>query len=395
MRADRPLRILHVGKHYPPFMGGIETHLRTLVEGLASRAEIEVVVAHSVPFTVIDRVGPILVKRLKKDFSVRGAPICLGFAAAIRESSADIVHLHLPNPAAVMALLWSRYSGPLVATYHSDIVRQRFLGRAFEPVLRALLSRCDAIIATSEEYAASSPTLKAFAPSCRVIPYGIDVAPFASASPRQVTAIRERFGKRIVLAVGRLIYYKGFTVLIDAMKEVDAHLVIIGDGPLRDSLTLQAEESGISDRVTFLGEIQNEETPAYYHAADVFVLPSVARSEAFGIVQIEAMSAGTPVVNTSLDSGVPSVSLNGLTGLTVPPRNAYALAEALRKVFERPDLARSFGAAGRVRASESYSAKRMCDDTFELYSDIAVARRSSIGVVGFRKAPVGELQGIP
>lgn len=383
------MRVLHVGKHYPPFMGGIETHLRTLVEGLLGRVEIEVVVAHSQPVTVIEQIGPILVTRLKKHFSFRGAPICLGFAEAIRESDADIVHLHLPNPAAVIALLWSGYKGPLVVTYHSDIVRQRFLGRAFEPILRSMLKRCDAIIATSEEYVVSSPTLRAFASRCHVIPYGIDAEPFARPSPLEVAAIRARFGDRIVLAVGRLIYYKGFSFLIDVMKDVDAHLILVGDGPLRDPLNQQAADLGIADRVTFLGEIQNEETAGYYQAANVFVLPSVARSEAFGIVQIEAMAAGTPVINTSLDSGVPSVSLGGATGLTVAPCDASALTSALRQLLDNPHQARALGAAGRLRAAEKFTVSRMCDETFRLYSDISVTSSGSIGGIGLANDLVG------
>lgn len=388
MRTSR-LRVLHVGKHYPPFMGGIETHLRTLAEGLLGTVEIEVVVAHSKRVTVIEQIGPILVKRLKKHFSFHGAPVCLGFAEAIRESDADIVHLHLPNPAAAIALLWSGYKGPLVVTYHSDVVRQRFLAWSFEPILRSLLRRCNLIIATSEEYVVSSPTLRAFASKCRVIPYGIDVEPFAHPSPLKVAAVRSRFGKRIVLAVGRLIYYKGFGVLIAAMKDVDGHLIIIGDGPLRDSFQQQVAELGIADRVTFLGEIQNEETTSYYRAANVFALPSVARSEAFGIVQIEAMAAGTPVINTRLDSGVPSVSLDGITGLTVAPRDARALSSALRQLLDDPDEARAFGEAGQLRAAEKFSVSRMCEDTLRLYSGLTPGRRGSMGRIGSGSAGVG------
>src|SRR6185503_13936130 len=120
---------------------------------------------------------------------------------------------------------------------------------------------------------------------------------------------------------------KGFEYLVQAMEKVDGRLLIIGDGPLRESLMQQAKARGILDRVVFLGEISD--ISPYYHAADVFALASVARSEAFGIVQLEAMACGKPVVNTNLDSGVPFVSLHGETGLTVPPQDPDALAFAL------------------------------------------------------------------
>ncbi|MEO7682422.1 MAG: glycosyltransferase [Gemmatimonadaceae bacterium] len=379
------MKVLHVGKHYPPFMGGIETHLRALAEGTADRADVEVVVANSTSETVVDRVGPIQVKRLKQHFSFRRAPICLGFATAIREARPDIVHLHLPNPVAVLALLWSGYSGPLIVTYHSDVVRQRLLARFFEPILRLLLRRSDVILATSAEYASSSPTLRAFASKCRVVPYGIDTAPFAEPAKEAVAAIRKKYGDRIVLAVGRLIYYKGFGFLIDAMQRVNGHLLVIGDGGLRDALTAQAAALGISDRVTFLGELQNEETAQYYHAASMFVLPSIARSEAFGIVQIEAMAAGRPVINTSLDSGVPSVSVNGTTGITVIPESSADLTDAINFLFENPEHALLLGEAGRRRVADKFTASRMCDATLELYSDIAVSARGKTR----RLRPVG------
>lgn len=378
MTEALPLKILHVGKHYPPFMGGIETHLRALAEGTADHAQVEVVVANSdyTSETVTDRVGRVDVKRLKQNFTVRRAPVCLGLAGAIRESNPDIVHLHLPNPAAVIGLLWSGYAGPVIVTYHSDVVRQRVLGKMFEPILRLLLRRSDLIIATSAEYAASSPTLRAFASKTRVVPYGIDVTPFTTRGEDAVAAIHTRYGHRIVLAVGRLIYYKGFEFLVQAMRDVDGHLLVIGDGGLRDPLKAQALALGLSDRVTFLGEIQNEETAQYYHAASMFVLPSVARSEAFGIVQIEAMAAGRPVINTSLNSGVPSVSLHGVTGLTVAPESSAELASAINLLFDNPDHARELGEAGKRRVAEKFTQSRMCEATLKLYSEIAAPSRN-------------------
>jgi glycosyltransferase involved in cell wall biosynthesis len=375
VKSAAPLRVLHLGKHYPPFMGGIETHLRTLAEGLSDSAEIEVVVASSNGVASEEQIGPVRVKRVKQTFTVQGAPVCAGFVREIRAADTDLIHLHLPNPAAVLAVLASGYSGPLIATYHSDVVRQRVLGQMFEPVRRGFLGRCPAIIVTSHEYAASSPTLAAFAKECHVIPYGIRSEPFAIVDQHRIAQIRNRYGDRIVLGVGRLIYYKGFEFLLDAMKDLDANLLLIGEGPLKDSLRAQTAALGIQDRVTFLGEVQNEDTAAYYHAARMLVLPSIARSEAFGIVQLEAMAAGCPVINTNLDSGVPSVSVDGVTGLTVPPRDSAALASAAGELLADKDRASAFGAAGQARVAEYFSAARMCDDTLELYSRV-VARNS-------------------
>ena len=154
-----------------------------------------------------------------------------------------------------------------------------------------------------------------------------------------------------MLAVGRLVYYKGFDVLVRAMRLVDGRLVIVGEGPLEATLRAQAAAEGVSDKVTLLGEVQNADVAPFFAAADVFVLPSIARSEAFGIVQLEAMASGTPVVNTSLDSGVPWVSPHEVTGLTVPPNDPHALGVALERLLGDARLRERLGAtAARARA---------------------------------------------
>ena len=168
-----------------------------------------------------------------------------------------------------------------------------------------------------------------------------------------------------MLAVGRLIYYKGFEYLVRAMNGVDGHLVVIGQGPLAGELRALADSTGVGDRVTLLGEVAS--VVPYYHAADVFVLPSIARSEAFGLVQLEAMAAGTPVVNTDLDSGVPYVSPDGVTGLTVPPRDADSLARAINRLLDDRQLARALGERGQMRVREHFTVDAMGRRTLETY----------------------------
>ena len=166
-------------------------------------------------------------------------------------------------------------------------------------------------------------------------------------------------------------YYKGFTYLIDAMRNVNGRLLLTGNGPLRTELASQAEQAGIADRVVFLGSVSDEELMDLYQAVDIFALPSIARSEAFGIVQIEAMAAGKPVVNTSLDSGVPFVSLDGVTGITVPPADSASLAGALQKLLEDEDLRRRYGAAARQRAQDTFNMDGMVEKTLDVYHGAA------------------------
>jgi rhamnosyl/mannosyltransferase len=185
-----------------------------------------------------------------------------------------------------------------------------------------------------------------------------------------VDQLHREYGDRLILAVGRLVYYKGFENLIAAMRDVNARLLLAGDGPLREKLQRLASESGAGGKVVFLGEIQNDEIAPYYHAASVFVLPSVARSEAFGIVQIEAMAAGKPVVNTCLDSGVPFVSLDQVTGLSVPPGDTCALAAAINRLLDDDALRSRFGDAARARAESEFSVEIMKGRILSLYRQV-------------------------
>ena|SRR5579872_2428449 len=368
--STRAYKVLHVGKFYPPHMGGIETHLQTLCGELSKSLQLHVIVASDDSRHSDEVVNGVAVSRLATRVSVASTPICPSMVTQIHGTDADIVHMHFPNPLAVMALLTSRYRGRVVVTYHSDTVRQKVLGPLFEPWLQAALRRSAAIITTSPNYQRTSAALARHLDRCNVIPYGIHVDHFAGANPHEVARLRGQFGNRVVISVGRLVYYKGFEHLIRAMAKVDGRLVIVGDGPLREKLRVLTNSLDLSGKIVFAGEIQNEAVIPYYHAADVFALASVARSEAFGIVQIEAMAAGLPVVNTGLDSGVPFVSLHEQTGLTVPPGDPDALAVALNRLLDDHGLRQKFGAGGRNRAMQEFSVTAMTRKTLALYDRV-------------------------
>jgi glycosyltransferase involved in cell wall biosynthesis len=370
--SQAKLRILQVGKFYPPHMGGIETHLQALCGALRGHADVRVIVSSEDRSTIEEMVDAVPVARLSTLVTAFSTSISPGMVSRIRRSSDHLVHIHLPNPAAVMAYLASGHRRPMVVTYHSDTVKQKVLGRMFEPLLNAALRRSAAIIATSPNYLATSPVLQAFRDRCHVIPYGIDTTQFEQCDADAVRRVRAQYGERLVISVGRLVYYKGFDVLIRAMASVRGKLVIVGNGPLRGELQSLAAQLGVTDKVVFAGEINNTDVMPYYHAADLFALASVARSEAFGIVQIEAMAAGLPVVNTSLDSGVPFVSLDGQTGLTVPPGSPTALAAAINRLLDDNGLRHSLGQAGVQRARQEFSLDTMLRRTLQLYQTVRV-----------------------
>ncbi len=363
--------VLHIGKFYRPHLGGIETHVESLCHGLRESMDVRVLVASNHRYRENSVIDGIPVTRVHVPVTIAGAPICPGMVWQIRKNNPDIIHLHLPNPTGVLAVLASGYRGRLVVTWHSDIVRQRRLARLYRPVERILLNRCPTIIASSAAYIASSPVLREHADRCLTIPFGIDADKFDVRHVDQsvLRDLRQRFGPRMILSVGRLVYYKGIQFLIQAMAKVDAKLVIIGEGPMRRALEQEVAALGIADRVIFLGRVHDHLT-TYFHAADVFALPSCERSEAFGIVQLEAMASGKPVINTQIDSGVPYVSLDGITGITVQPRSSEAMAAALNRLFDDPELRRRMGNAGRHRVKAEFNLELMVRRTMDIYEQV-------------------------
>jgi len=370
MKSGPRLRVLHVGKFFPPHVGGMESHLRTLCTELKNVVDLGVIVANDSSRTQRSVVDGINLTRLGTPLNIYSTPICPRMVREIRKARADLVHVHLPNPWAVMAYLLSGHCGTLVVTWHSDVVRQRNLGWAFEVLQRKFLRRCNTIIATSDNYIESSPVLSRSRDRCRTVPFGISMQDFWCHDFDTVKQIRKRFGSRIVLSAGRLVYYKGLEYLIRAMNSVDGNLLIVGDGPMRQKLEAEAAADPIiRSRVTFLGHV--EAVTPYYHACEIFALPSIARSEAFGIVQLEAMACGKPVVNTRLQSGVPFVSLDGVTGLTVAPGDPTALASALNKLLDDAELRQRYGNAALQRVSAEFTVTAMVKRTLDVYRQVA------------------------
>lgn len=373
------MRVTFVNKYYPPHLGGIEYHLRDLAEELASRPGVEatVLVANEGRDTVEEEVGGVRVVRCGRAFAYASTPVAFGMRARMRALAreTDVFHLDFPYPWGEAAWLSAGRGVPSVVWYHSDIVRQRVLGALYGPLASRMLGRAGAIIAGSPQMAANSPVLRRFAGKVRVVPYGIHTERFDPSPEVEARAAELRAGhsRPVVLFVGRLVYYKGVDVLLRALPSLDADLVAIGSGPLEAELRALAAELGCDARVTFLPPVGDLDLRAWYRAADVFCLPSVAPSEAFGLVQVEAHASGTPVVSTRLGTGVEFANEDGVTGLTVPPRDPRALAEALGRLLGDEALRSGMGRRAAVRAREMFSVGRMADDVLGVYRAVGAA----------------------
>jgi rhamnosyl/mannosyltransferase len=242
-----------------------------------------------------------------------------------------------------------------------------------------LLARADAITVSNPNYIQSSPYLHSLAAKCKVIAHGADLSRFAATETvlGQAEEVRRRYASPLLLFVGLLRYYKGLPFLIEAMSQINARLLIVGQGPQGEEWRALTRQRSLEDRVIFLGCISDQELLALYHACDVFVLPSIHRSESWGAVQVEAMACGRPVVCTELGTGTSFVNLNSITGLVVPPQDSAALAEAINRLLADPELRHRMGEAGRERAQQELSADVMVKRLVQLYQEVMASNPPS------------------
>lgn len=390
-------RICHLGKYYPPARGGIETHVRTLARaqaGLGARVSVLCVDHERVrrperpmgraPAATEEWDGPVPVRRLNRRMSVHRWDVCPGIREELRRLSGqsfDIFHLHVPNVTMLLALATIRCDVPLVITYHSDIVRQRWLYGLVRPFERIVFERASRLLATSPPYVEGSRVLEQYAEKVDVCPFGIDPEPLVNPSEvarRFRDSLASRCGQPLWLCVGRLVHYKGFDVALRALAHLPGKLLMVGGGALETRLRDLARRLQVANRVEWHSCLTDAELAGAYHAATALWLPSNARSEAFGLVQVEAMASGCPVVNTDIPgSGVPWVSRHEETGLTVPMNDPGALADASRRLLTETGLRERLVRCGRERAVERFGHSTMASRSLEVYGECL--RRASDG----------------
>jgi len=363
------MRVLQLGKFYAPYVGGMETVLKEICESLADQVDFQVVVANTRWRTEHENKGiPVTrVASMGKLFSCSMAPT---YPLWARKFNADLIHVHIPNPLAELSTLIAGRDVPVVAQFHSDVVRQRNLLRLYGPFLDAFYRRANSIIVPTPRHIEISAFVSKYREKCRVVPFGVPLSRFEldETSRRKVDRLRD--GLPSVLCVGRLVSYKGVEFLIRALESVKARLWIIGTGPLEDSLKNLAREKGLAERIEFLGQVSDKDLVAYYHACDVFVLPSITNAEMFGVVQLEAMACRKPVISTNLPTGVPWVNQHGKTGYVVAPGSAVELADGIQLLLSDRELREEIGEAGRRRVEEHFTSTRMAEAMLQVYQEM-------------------------
>lgn len=393
--GGRALRVCHLGKFYPPAPGGIESHVRALARAQAALgAEVEVVCVNHLTEAGTDLTWrpwlrsvdseewdeSVRVIRLGRVLGFSRLELCPSLSRVLRQRMrwADVVHVHAPNVTMYLGLLAQRLRVPLVVTHHSDIVKQRHLAVAFGPVERHTLRRASLVLATSDGYAAGSDTLSAHTAKVRVLPLGLPLEPYLQPGPKAYAfrdALTAEYGGPLWLFVGRLTYYKGLHIAIAALKHVPGKLMLVGKGPLEKAISKLADGLGVSDRLVWREYLEPEELVGAYLAATALWLPSTARGEGFGLVQVEAMAAGCPVINTSLPgSGVSWVSQHEVSGLTVPPGDEFALAAAAHRFLADDALRQRLSQGACRRAQAEFGDDTMARRSLKYYEALLNSR---------------------
>lgn len=391
------MRVLHFGRFYNDQFGGLERHVNLLLRGLEPYCQSDNLVAHDHYAQARVETNGYVVYKVPSLGKLAGTAMCPTMPSWARrlqyQHDYDIVHLHFPDPMAHLASVFLPSPVKRVITWHSDIVRQKWLFRFYQPFLSRILNRADAIIIPTPQHLESSTQLTAcrYPERFHIVPFGMDYTPFENAATHKmrIAALRTELGvvgdSPLIFTVGRHVYYKGMEYLIRAMTDISgARLVIGGEGPLTADMRLLAQALELTSRIRFVGRISDAELPFYYHACDVFCMPSILPAEAFGLVQLEAMACGKPVVCCNLQNGVNYVNRDGETGLVVPPRNPQALAAAINSLLINPDFRQRLGEQGRHRARTQFSLDAMVAGTLAVYErvlgkDVGASRHAHPG----------------
>jgi len=367
--AKSPPKILEVNKLYWPWLGGVETHVKQISEQLIKVGyPLRVLCCNTRFKTEIEDCQGVPVTRVSSFGIFFSMPVSFSFFLLLRKQKADFLHIHLPNPLAVLAYCVMRPRGKLIVTWHSDIIRQRLFKWLFHPILMAFLKKADVIIATSPRLIEHTRYLQRFKEKSISIPLALNPKLYQRTQEldQQISEITNKYGK-FVLFIGRLVYYKGVNVLLDAMRDTEIKVVMIGKGPLQSQVNQYSHRYLLKNQLTVLPPQSFETLKAFLFASAFFVLPSVCASEAFGIVQLEAMICKKAVISTDLPTGVPFVNEHLKTGIVVQPSNSNKLRAALMNLWNNPSLANQMGDAGYERVKTMFTEEQMIQSLTRIF----------------------------
>lgn len=374
------MRVLHFYKTaFPDTMGGIEQVIDQIARGtnkLGVKTDVLSLTPECMPRTI--EIGSYLAHRARLDFQIAStgfsASSFLRFAQLAKK--ADVIHYHFPWPFMDVVHFATIVKKPTVLTYHSDIIRQKYLVKLYRPLKSKFLGDMSRIVATSPNYLATSDVLAKYKHKAQVIPIGLDKATYPKPSAERLTYWRNRLGPKFFLFVGVIRYYKGLHILIDAAQADDYPIVILGAGPIEEELKAQAAQVGLRN-IHFLGYLPNEDKVALLMLCYGVLFPSHLRSEAFGISLLEGAMYGKPMISSEIGTGTTFINIADETGLVVPPSDPIAMRRAMRYLWEHPEQAAEMGRRAEERYWMYFTADQMAQSYVDLYRDLVKHHRHS------------------
>jgi glycosyltransferase involved in cell wall biosynthesis len=367
------VKVLHFFKTYrPDSFGGVERSIHALATGCVAKGmDIDVLSLSPNPSPDPQMIDGHRVIRAQRTANIASTGLSLGAIKLFRNAAkdADLIHYHYPWPFMDLIHFITAPGKPSVVTYHSDIVRQSILDVAYAPLRHRFLSSVNAIVATSPAYLKSSKVLNAFAAKTTVIPLGLDASHYEAPDDAKLKYWKSRFQKPFSLFIGEFRYYKGLETLLEAAPHVASDIVVLGAGPL-DSKLRKIAESRKLNNVHFVGRLDDLDKVALIMLSNGVVLPSNQRSEAFGLVTLEAAIHATPIISCEIGTGTSYVNINGETGIVVPPSDPLALAGALNQIAACSITQDRMGRAARNRFEQKFTAQRMVDSYVDLYQTL-------------------------
>ena len=368
------MNILHVYRTYfPDTQGGLEETIRQICSATGVYGITSTVLATSEnPEPKEIQLPEARVIRVKKHLEIASCSIAFGASKTFSKAceDADVVHYHFPWPFVDYLHLRNRPSKPTIVTYHSDIVRQRFLGALYKPVMFRFLKAVDRIVCTSPNYFATSDVLSHFEEKVDVIPIGLDELTYPQPSITALAETEQEYGRDFFLFVGVLRYYKGLHILLDAMKNAPYKVIIAGSGPTEMELKQHAKDLGLTN-VVFAGHVSDEKKMALFQLCRGTVFPSYMRSEAFGVTLLEGAMSGKPLISTEVGSGTSHINTDSETGFVVPPGSPKALRRAMDQLHSRPEMATLMGRRARARFERLFTGQIMAARYAEIYSQLS------------------------
>lgn len=367
----KKIKVTHVTRFAYPHIGGIESVINQINDSLPNEEfEKEVLCCSNTEKTSIE--NGVKYNRARYLFEVFNNTISLSFLWKLSRVKTDVIHYHMPFIFAVVAHFIARPKyKKMYITYHAELCGYDKVMKYFWWLYKYFYKVADKIHVLSPNVIYSDKILTPFKDKCEIVPFGVDT----NVEYIDTTDIKEKYlNKKIILGVGRLVRFKGFQYAIDAMKQVErAVLLIMGDGKYREVLEEQIKNGNLQDKVVLLGEIKDKTLKnEIFSACDIFLLPSIQRTESFAIVQLEAMKHSKPVINTNLGTGVNYVSIDKQTGITVEPENVEQLTNAINELLNNDELRLQYGRNARERVEKHFNI------AFQKSTYVAMYRRKNI-----------------